>query len=419
MNKNAEVLVKTNDTKSVQLKTQVIKIKDTLMEDVVIPKSKELQNSIMKSQIVLKTNENIKVAKESKLFKQIQELLQMINKRPLVQKINFKVNEVTQNIKKKYNLQVLKEKIQFVKEQTDYVKTKIKEMNENINKKTSVIIAKKMANNFIKGQTYLNHAMATILLNKKLKNHPDRIQLVYVIEHSIDYLSSKEALKLLQNENIISNPQLVKIIELVSQTNYPQCLALCYIAYMFSETEEENMLEIMQLISETEDYNCVKNAIAIASNNEFDADTKLKLITEIVKGDIYTSTLIATLATEYKEQLNGDLLETAELVNLYKNHSKLESATTQMLGEDGLLSDDDLRQESIETLKHFKDYEDDDTEMFGCIELFDAETDPTYDREFDMIEQELLDMPLQQRTKVFKLIRRLGPVIQSQVGKSK
>lgn len=373
----------------------------------------------MKSSMFLETNKKINEVCESKLSKQIQELLQMINERPLVQKVYFGMNAAFNEFNKKVNPQVIKEKSRLVKGKINDGKNKLKEMNENLNKKTSVIIAKKMMNNFMKGQGYLNYAMASILLDKKLKNHPMRIQLVYAIDQAVDYLSIKEALKLLQYENIISNPQIVEIIELVSQTNYPQCLALCKIAIEFSETNEENMLEIMRLVSETEDYNCVKSAVNISLNNAFDFDTKLKLISEIVKGDIYTSTLITILATEYREQLNGDLMEIAELVNLYKNHSKLESATTQMLGENGLLSNDNLRQTSIETLKHFSDYEDDETEMFGCIELFNEETDPTYEREYDIVQQELLDMPNKQRTKVFKLIRKLSPVIQNQVSKSK
>ncbi|MCI9084171.1 MAG: hypothetical protein HFH46_00970 [Bacilli bacterium] len=419
MGKNIEVFGQKKEEKSIQLKGQIIKIKDTLKDEIVVPKLLELKQAIMKSSMVLETNKKINEVCESKLSKQIQELLQMINERPLVQKIHFGMNAAFNEFNKKVNPQVIKEKSRLVKGKINDGKNKLKEMNENLNKKTSVIIAKKMMNNFMKGQRYLNYAMASILLDKKLKNHPMRIQLVYVIDQAVDYLSIKEALKLLQDENIISNLQIVEIIELVSQTNYPQCLALCKIATEFSETKEENMLEIMRLVSETEDYNCVKSAVSISLNNEFDSDTKLKLISEIVKGDIYTSTLITILATEYREQLNGDLIEIAELVNLYKNHSKLESATTQMLGEDGLLSDDDLRQTSIETLKHFSDYEDDETEMFGCIELFSEETDPTYEREYDIVQQELLDMPNKQRTKVFKLIRRLSPVIQNQVSKSK
>lgn len=419
MSKNIEVFGQKKEEKSIQLKGQIIKIKDTLKDEIVVPKLIELKQAIMKSSMFLETNKKINEVCESKLSKQIQELLQMINERPLVQKVYFGMNAAFNEFNKKVNPQVIKEKSRLVKCKINDGKNKLKEMNENLNKKTSVIIAKKMMNNFMKGQGYLNYAMASILLDKKLKNHPMRIQLVYVIDQAVDYLSIKEALKLLQYENIISNPQIVEIIELVSQTNYPQCLALCKIAIEFSETNEENMLEIMRLVSETEDYNCVKSAVNISLNNAFDFDTKLKLISEIVKGDIYTSTLITILATEYREQLNGDLMEIAELVNLYKNHSKLESATTQMLGENGLLSNDNLRQTSIETLKHFSDYEDDETEMFGCIELFNEETDPTYEREYDIVQQELLDMPNKQRTKVFKLIRRLSPVIQNQVSKSK
>ncbi len=419
MSKNIEVFGQKKEEKSIQLKGQIIKIKDTLKDEIVVPKLIELKQAIMKSSMFLETNKKINEVCESKLSKQIQELLQMINERPLVQKVYFGMNAAFNEFNKKVNPQVIKEKSRLVKCKINDGKNKLKEMNENLNKKTSVIIAKKMMNNFMKGQGYLNYAMASILLDKKLKNHPMRIQLVYAIDQAVDYLSIKEALKLLQYENIISNPQIVEIIELVSQTNYPQCLALCKIAIEFSETNEENMLEIMRLVSETEDYNCVKSAVNISLNNAFDFDTKLKLISEIVKGDIYTSTLITILATEYREQLNGDLMEIAELVNLYKNHSKLESATTQMLGENGLLSDDDLRQTSIETLKHFSDYEDDEIEMFGCIELFSEETDPTYEREYDIVQQELLDMPNKQRTKVFKLIRKLSPVIQNQVSKSK
>lgn len=419
MSKNIEVFGQKKEEKSIQLKGQIIKIKDTLKDEIVVPKLIELKQAIMKSSMFLETNKKINEVCESKLSKQIQELLQMINERPLVQKVYFDMNNAFNEFNKKVNPQVIKEKSRLVKCKINDGKNKLKEMNENLNKKTSVIIAKKMMNNFMKGQGYLNYAMASILLDKKLKNHPMRIQLVYVIDQAVDYLSIKEALKLLQYENIISNPQIVEIIELVSQTNYPQCLALCKIAIEFSETNEENMLEIMRLVSETEDYNCVKSAVNISLNNAFDFDTKLKLISEIVKGDIYTSTLITILATEYREQLNGDLMEIAELVNLYKNHSKLESATTQMLGENGLLSNDNLRQTSIETLKHFSDYEDDETEMFGCIELFNEETDPTYEREYDIVQQELLDMPNKQRTKVFKLIRKLSPVIQNQVSKSK
>lgn len=419
MSKNIEVFGQKKEEKSIQLKGQIIKIKDTLKDEIVVPKLIELKQAIMKSSMFLETNKKINEVCESKLSKQIQELLQMINERPLVQKVYFGMNAAFNEFNKKVNPQVIKEKSRLVKCKINDGKNKLKEMNENLNKKTSVIIAKKMMNNFMKGQGYLNYAMASILLDKKLKNHPMRIQLVYAIDQAVDYLSIKEALKLLQYENIISNPQIVEIIELVSQTNYPQCLALCKIAIEFSETNEENMLEIMRLVSETEDYNCVKSAVNISLNNAFDFDTKLKLISEIVKGDIYTSTLITILATEYREQLNGDLMEIAELVNLYKNHSKLESATTQMLGENGLLSNDNLRQTSIETLKHFSDYEDDETEMFGCIELFNEETDPTYEREYDIVQQELLDMPNKQRTKVFKLIRRLSPVIQNQVSKSK
>ncbi len=419
MSKNIEVFEQKKEEKSIQLIGQIIKIKDTLKDEIVVPKLIELKQAIMKSSMFLETNKKINEVCESKLSKQIQELLQMINERPLVQKVYFGMNAAFNEFNKKVNPQVIKEKSRLVKCKINDGKNKLKEMNENLNKKTSVIIAKKMMNNFMKGQGYLNYAMASILLDKKLKNHPMRIQLVYAIDQAVDYLSIKEALKLLQYENIISNPQIVEIIELVSQTNYPQCLALCKIAIEFSETNEENMLEIMRLVSETEDYNCVKSAVNISLNNAFDFDTKLKLISEIVKGDIYTSTLITILATEYREQLNGDLMEIAELVNLYKNHSKLESATTQMLGENGLLSNDNLRQTSIETLKHFSDYEDDETEMFGCIELFNEETDPTYEREYDIVQQELLDMPNKQRTKVFKLIRRLSPVIQNQVSKSK
>lgn len=419
MSKNIEVFGQKKEEKSIQLKGQIIKIKDTLKDEIVVPKLIELKQAIMKSSMFLETNKKINEVCESKLSKQIQELLQMINERPLVQKVYFGMNAAFNEFNKKVNPQVIKEKSRLVKCKINDGKNKLKEMNENLNKKTSVIIAKKMMNNFMKGQGYLNYAMASILLDKKLKNHPMRIQLVYAIDQAVDYLSIKEALKLLQYENIISNPQIVEIIELVSQTNYPQCLALCKIAIEFSETNEENMLEIMRLVSETEDYNCVKSAVNISLNNAFDFDTKLKLISEIVKGDIYTSTLITILATEYREQLNGDLMEIAELVNLYKNHSKLESATTQMLGENGLLSNDNLRQTSIETLKHFSDYEDDETEMFGCIELFNEETDPTYEREYDIVQQELLDMPNKQRTKVFKLIRKLSPVIQNQVSKSK
>ncbi|MCI9585400.1 MAG: hypothetical protein HFH45_02040 [Bacilli bacterium] len=419
MSKNIEVFEQKKEEKSIQLIGQIIKIKDTLKDEIVVPKLIELKQAIMKSSMFLETNKKINEVCESKLSKQIQELLQMINERPLVQKVYFGMNAAFNEFNKKVNPQVIKEKSRLVKCKINDGKNKLKEMNENLNKKTSVIIAKKMMNNFMKGQGYLNYAMASILLDKKLKNHPMRIQLVYAIDQAVDYLSIKEALKLLQYENIISNPQIVEIIELVSQTNYPQCLALCKIAIEFSETNEENMLEIMRLVSETEDYNCVKSAVNISLNNAFDFDTKLKLISEIVKGDIYTSTLITILATEYREQLNGDLMEIAELVNLYKNHSKLESATTQMLGENGLLSNDNLRQTSIETLKHFSDYEDDETEMFGCIELFNEETDPTYEREYDIVQQELLDMPNKQRTKVFKLIRKLSPVIQNQVSKSK
>ena len=45
------------------------------------------------------------------------------------------------------------------------------------------------------------------------------------------------------------------------------------------------------------------------------------------------------------------------------------------------------------------------------IELYNEETDPTYDLEFDRAIQELEDMPNKQRTKVFRLIRRLYPVV--------
>lgn len=377
---------------------QLVKIKTTILEDIVKPQTKKIKQTIIKTPIVIKANRKINKLKQTKLCKQIKELLQIVNEKPQIKKL-------------KETPKKAKEKALIIKDKINNVKAKIKEMNENINKKTTVIITKKMINNVLKGQTYLNHAMASILLNKKLKKHPQRIELVYAIDKSIDYLSTKEALKLLHNDNIISNPQLLEIIQLVSKTTYPQCVALCFIANTFSQTNEENMLEIMELISQTEDYDCVKNAVSMATNSEQNAEEKLDLIKQIVKGDIYTSTLIKKLATDFKEQINGDLLETAELVNLYKCRSKLESAVTQMLGENGLLSDENLREKSIETLRHFKDYEEDETEMFSCIELYNEETDPTYDLEFDQAIMELEDMPNKQRTKVFRLIRRLYPVV--------
>lgn len=419
MRKNAESLNLEDMDNFEQLKNELVNIKGIFVEDVLVPKSKELKHSIMESKVLNKTGEKIIEFKGSKLYSQIDGVVQTVNENSLVKSIKLNLNKLFLELRKKYNFQLVKGKFAVVKKQFDYGKSKVKEMNENLNKKTSVIIGKKMLSHFAKDEFYLDHAMAKVLLNKRLKNHPMRIELVYAIEQSTGYYSTEEALKLLQNDYVISHPQIVEIIELVSKTNYPQCLALCSIVTVFSQSKEENMLEIMKVISETEDYGCVKNAITVAFNNDFDSDTKFKLITEIVKGDIYTSTLITTLATDYREQLNGDLLETAKLVNLYKCHSKLESATEQMLGEDGLLSDESLRQESIETLKHFVDYEDDETEMFSCIELFSEETDPTYEREFDIIQNELLNMPPKQRTKVFKLIRRLSPVIQSQVEKSK
>ncbi len=425
MNKNRETIellyseyIQTEPNLQKTIKKQITEVKKALISEIIIPNTKKIKQKVSDSQIIDKTNKKMNQFQETYFWQQTQELIQMISEIAFIKQIKLCASQKAKETKEKYNLKTMKEKASTIKRKVTKLKIKIKEMNENINKKTTVIITKKMVNNFIKGQTYLNYAMASVLLNKKLKKHPNRIELVYTIEKSIDYLSAKEALKLLQKENIISNPQLLEIIKLVSKTNYPQCLALCFIANIFSQTNEENMIEIMKLISQTENYDCVKNAVSIATDSQLDPEEKLDIINQIVKGDIYTSTLIKKLATDYKKQINGDLVETAELVNLYKCRSKLQSAATQMLGENGLLSDENLRQQSIETLKHFKDYEDDETEMFGCIELYNEETDPTYDLDFDRTIQALEEMSNQQRTKVFKLIKRLHPVVQ-EIEKSK
>ncbi|MCI9110541.1 MAG: hypothetical protein HFH47_01865 [Bacilli bacterium] len=291
------------------------------------------------------------------------------------------------------------------KSKINYTKSQLQEINEGLSKIESIVIMRKIINNAVHGQTFLNHAMVNILLNKNLKTHPQRIDLVYMIENSIDYLSAKQALELLKEDYIISNPNMLEIVKIVSQTNYPQSLILCEIARILSQENDEKMIEIMEIISTIQDYECVKKAAIVSTDYSFSADDRLKIITEIAKGDIYTSALITTLATEYNEPLNGDLLETAEVVNSYNCRSKLISAITRMLGEEGLLSNEETKEVSIATLKYFKDYPDNETEMFSCIELFNEQTDPTYQRTFDFMIDKLLQMSHEEREEVYDFIR--------------
>ena len=84
----------------------------------------------------------------------------------------------------------------------------------------------------------------------------------------------------------------------------------------------------------------------------------------------------------------------AEIIVSYRSLSRLVSVHDKMFNRhNGLLEDSRMRDLSLKTFEHFKDNPDSNAGLFGCLDLYEEETDPTIERQLGQIYGEVLSLP--------------------------
>lgn len=261
---------------------------------------------------------------------------------------------------------------------------------------------------------------------RKLDNRGEYIDIVCQV-YERGKLDAEEILDIALNKDILESGEAIRVMEMITESfdNIGFDSASFYtMIKKLAIADKKNFKEIIELF-----YNAMKNhfdsfmimsIFSFITNEKYSnyAD-KVALLREIFKKGGKKAKIIMDFAEQYFDDLEEKLLDIAKTINAYQNYGKLDTASSRMLGNNGLLAFEETYDVSLETLKHFKDYpgletrgwifkeEINPTELFSCVELYSQETDPTIEREIDFIAEGILEMPHEEGIKTLKKIKQM------------
>lgn len=113
----------------------------------------------------------------------------------------------------------------------------------------------------------------------------------------------------------------------------------------------------------------------------------VRLTNSVLSSDCLTSLV-------KRHSLGKKDIRVAEMIVSYSSLSKLVSAHEKMFGrQNGFLEEGSKADISLKTFEHFQNYPDDGTVLFGCVDLFQEDTDPTIERQIGKLYGKVLSMP--------------------------
>lgn len=194
----------------------------------------------------------------------------------------------------------------------------------------------------------------------------------------------------------------VKYQEIKKQINGSDCFGT-YEAYkLITENqvvldkvnEQDRFFDILEVLASCKKGHAVSCMYKLIRDGEIldhpycmDLLRKVSLTNSVISSDCLISLI-------KRHSLGKRDVHIAEIIVSYRSLSKLVSAHDKMFGrKDGFLEEGSKRDIALKTFEHFREYPDDGKGLFGCIDLFKEETDPTIERQLGQIYGEVLSLP--------------------------
>ena len=207
-----------------------------------------------------------------------------------------------------------------------------------------------------------------------------------------DVLRQKNALEIVQIISQAKSTNVSLILKLLSKPDILNHEEKIRILTMFSNCDYDNLSNGFELIDDyafltREDGTSLIEMVSRASSNEkSDCITDYLIYHSLGKKDLFVSKMIAD----------------------YQSISKLRKAYEYAFSEEAnLLEDDNMKDIILQAIIHFKDYKEDGTKLFSCLELFDEETDPTVIRAINEIQNQFLNLPADEQLEFINICNRM------------